>query len=129
MRKTLLLLILTLFSFSAIHADVADDFDWKLEGSTLTISGTGDMPDYEIHDNKAPWRIYQDKIEKVVIKTNNGKGSASIEKLPEGWYEIREAGAGSSWATHWINEATVSNGNKVIRLDSDNRTNAAENSN
>ena len=26
------------------------------------------MPDYEIHDNKAPWRIYQDKIEKVVIK-------------------------------------------------------------
>ncbi len=64
-------------------------------------------------------------IETVRITTSNGKGFASLKNLPEGWYEIREAGAGSSWATHWINEATVSNGNKVIRLDSDNRTNAA----
>ena len=26
------------------------------------------MPDYDDYSNKAPWRIYQDKIEKVVIK-------------------------------------------------------------
>lgn len=68
MKKILLILFLFVFSCSAIHADVAADFDWKFEDGTLTISGTGDMPDYEIHDNKAPWRIYQDKIEKVVIK-------------------------------------------------------------
>ena len=68
MKKILPILFLFVFSFSAIHADVAADFDWKFEDGTLTISGTGDMPDYEIHDNKAPWRIYQDKIEKVVIK-------------------------------------------------------------
>ena len=68
MKKILPILLFCLFSFSAIHADVAADFDWKFEDGTLTISGTGDMPDYEIHDNKAPWWIYQDKIEKVVIK-------------------------------------------------------------
>ena len=68
MKKILPILFLFVFSCSAIHADVAADFDWKFEDGTLTISGTGDMPDYEIHDNKAPWRIYQDKIEKVVIK-------------------------------------------------------------
>ena len=68
MKKILPILFLFVFSCSAIHADVAADFDWKFEDGTLTISGTGDMPDYEIHDNKAPWWIYQDKIEKVVIK-------------------------------------------------------------
>ena len=74
MIKNLLLLLFCLFSFSAIHADdngsCGDNLTWKFTSSdgTLTISGTGDMPDYEIRDNKAPWRIYQDKIEKVVIK-------------------------------------------------------------
>ena len=78
MKKILPILFLFVFSCSAIHADVAADFDWKFEDGTLTISGTGDMPDYEIHDNKAPWRIYQDKIEKVVIKdgvTNIGSNA------------------------------------------------------
>lgn len=63
-------------------------------------------------------------VERVNITTTNGTGSASLTKLPEGWYEIREANTGSSWTTHWINNATVSGGNKVVRLDSSNRTNA-----
>ena len=64
-------------------------------------------------------------IEKVSIKTINGKGSASLEKLPEGWYEIREVGTGSDWISHWANTASVVNGNKIIQLTSNDRTIAA----
>ena len=64
-------------------------------------------------------------IEKAVIKTINGKGSASFEKLPEGWYEIREVGAGSEWISHWANMDSVVNGNKIVHLTSNDRTIAA----
>ena len=64
-------------------------------------------------------------VEKVTITTTNGKGSATLSKLPEGWYEIREVGAASSWTAHWANDASVVNGNKVIHLSSNNRTIAA----
>ena len=66
MKKEILLLLFCLFSFSAIHADVAADFDWKLEGSTLTISGTGNMPDYE-SGSDVPWYSRRGEIKKVVI--------------------------------------------------------------
>ena len=73
MRKTLLLLILTLFSFSAIHADdnglCGDNLTWKFTSSdgTLTISGTGDMTNYSSRE-PAPWYSRCSEIEKVVIK-------------------------------------------------------------
>ena len=67
MTKNLLLLLFCLFSFSAIYADVAADFDWKLEGSTLTISGTGNMPDYE-SGSDVPWYSRRGEIKKVVIE-------------------------------------------------------------
>ena len=63
MRKTLLLLLLTLFSFSAIHAETG----WKLENGTLTISGTGNMPDYDnVWD--IPWYSNYEKINSIVIE-------------------------------------------------------------
>jgi hypothetical protein len=65
MIKKLLLLLFCFFSFSAIHADV----DWELsDDGTLTISGTGNMPDYDIYSNKAPWYSDRDKIKNVVIE-------------------------------------------------------------
>ena len=64
-------------------------------------------------------------IEKVTITTVNGKGSASLNKLPEGWYEIREVGTGSDWISHWANTDSVVNGNKIIQLTSKDRTIAA----
>ena len=72
MTKKLLLLLLSLFSFSAIHAQI----DWKLENGTLTISGTGDIPG----SAGAPWysRFYE--IKKVIIKdgvTNIGENAFS----------------------------------------------------
>ena len=61
MRKYLLLLLLTLFSFSAIHAEVISTLS---DDGTLTISGK-DIPDYDIVSR---WFVYRDKIKKVVIK-------------------------------------------------------------
>ena len=71
MRKNILLLLLTLFSFSAIHAEI----EWTLsDDGTLTISGT-DMPDYgyigryyPTSDNTAPWYSQREKILNVVIE-------------------------------------------------------------
>ena len=81
MRKTLLLLILTLFSFSAIHADdngsCGDNLTWKFTSSdgTLTISGTGNMTNF-VDNRYVPWcslSLYNE-IKKVVI----GDGVTSI---------------------------------------------------
>jgi hypothetical protein len=63
MRKNILLLILTLFSFSAIHAEIT----WTLsDDGTLTISGTGNMTDYE-YFNDAPWFYRRSEIRNVII--------------------------------------------------------------
>ena len=71
MKKFLPLIILTLFSFSAIHAEKS----WEIDGikcnlsddGTLTISGTGDMPSYVVEDD-VPWFNDRSKINKVVIE-------------------------------------------------------------
>ena len=50
---------------------VAEDFSWTLENGVLTISGQGDMPDYDskyngnTYETTAPWSAY---ISKVVIQ-------------------------------------------------------------
>ena len=80
MKKNIFLLLFALFSFSAIHAKI----DWKLEDGTLTISGTGNMPDFSINVNNrttAPWDSQRDKIKTVVIKD----GVTSIGKYAFFW--------------------------------------------
>ncbi len=58
MRKNLLLLVLTLFSFFAIHAEI----EWTVSNDgTLTISGTN-MPNYEY--GSAPWYSQRESIKK-----------------------------------------------------------------
>ena len=71
MKKKLLIILLTVFSFNAINAEVT----WKIsDDGTLTISGT-DMPNYY---TGAPWFENKDKIKKIVIEngvTNIGSGA------------------------------------------------------
>ena len=62
MKKILPLIIIFLFSFSAIHAD---NIKWDIKDGTLTISGTGDMTDY--YAASSPW-YSNTNIKKVVIK-------------------------------------------------------------
>ena len=62
MKKSLLLILLSIFSFTTIHAEIT----WTLsDDGTLTISGT-DMPDYGYRG--APWFSQRDNIKKVIIK-------------------------------------------------------------
>ena len=71
MKKILPLIILFVFSFSAIHAEIT----WNLsEDGTLTISGTGDIPG----SGDAPWFSRSYEIKKVIIKdgvTNIGNNA------------------------------------------------------
>ena len=47
-----------------------DNLTWKLDSAgTLTISGTGDMWDYNSSYGKAPWSSYTYTISKIVIKS------------------------------------------------------------
>lgn len=47
-----------------------DDLTWVLDGGgTLTISGTGDMYDYQMYYNNAPWFDVREQIRRVVINS------------------------------------------------------------
>jgi len=45
---------------------VDGNITWTLAGGVLTISGTGDMPDYALTDT--PWKDYASKITSIVIQ-------------------------------------------------------------
>ena len=72
MKKNLLLILLCLFSFSAIHAEnkwerEPDGTEWYLSvDGTLTVSKEGDMPNYD--EGETPWDFQRDDIKKIVIK-------------------------------------------------------------
>lgn len=72
MKKAIILFVLSLFTYGAVHADVS----WKMsDDGTLTIFGTK-MDDYEL--NNAPWSFRRNIIKKVIIKdgvTNIGEGA------------------------------------------------------
>ena len=75
MRKFFTLIVLCVFSIGTIHAEIT----WSLSNDgTLTISGTGDMPNnYE----KRPWYSQRDKIKKVIIK--NGVTNIGVYAFSE----------------------------------------------
>ena len=72
MKKNLLLILLCLFSFSAIHAEnkwesEPDGMEWYLSvDGTLTVSIEGDMSNYD--EGETPWDLQRDDIKKIVIK-------------------------------------------------------------
>lgn len=72
MKKKILLLFLCMISFNAINAEIT----WTLSDGTLTISGTGEMPNYSLFNQNQPWSSKKSTIKKVIIEngvTNIGK--------------------------------------------------------
>lgn len=70
-----------------------NNLHWELtNGGTLTISGSGKMPDFDLNADSGetgylPWKAYLDKIQKVVIEegvTSIGANAFSFEILGEG---------------------------------------------
>ena len=55
-----------------IEDKIADDYKWKYEDGTLTLSGHGRMPDYSYDDHNyttdIPWYNHSREITKVIIK-------------------------------------------------------------
>ena len=70
-KLTFTLLIATLFSVASVFAQggTTGPLTWNIENGTLTISGEGDMPDYDIYPDTAPWSEYNLSIHTVVIET------------------------------------------------------------
>ena len=76
------LMVLTLlptaaFADGELSGKCGENVTWKLEGDTLTISGSGPMEDYYSH-NPAPWRTYSDSVVKIVVEegvTSTGVGA------------------------------------------------------
>lgn len=56
-----------------LYAQWEANYSWKFDAGTLTISGSGDMEDFE-GEAYVPWAEYRDQITKVVIE----KGITSV---------------------------------------------------
>lgn len=68
-KGTLICLLLCLFGIS-VHAysgSCGDNVKWTLENGTLTISGSGEMTEYEEID-AVPWREMRESITRVVVE-------------------------------------------------------------
>ena len=53
---------------TAVDGSCGENLTWELDDEgTLIISGTGEMYDYDINENPAPWYSEQEKIKKVLI--------------------------------------------------------------
>ncbi len=50
----------------SIEGDCGSNVQWELTGSVLTISGSGEMNDFEEHS--APWSQYSTQISKIVVE-------------------------------------------------------------
>ena len=55
-------------AFAGSEGGVCEDgLFWSLDGGVLTISGSGDMKDYNL--KKAPWYDYSENIDEIIIET------------------------------------------------------------
>jgi hypothetical protein len=80
MKKVNLLLCAMVFAAS-VHAQTSNDegdIHWTVDNDVLTISGTGDMSNYDIsEDNHSPWYEWRD----VITSAHIGEGITSIGKF------------------------------------------------
>lgn len=76
-----------------IRGVCGDEIAWMLDGDTLTISGSGEMQDFE---KEAPWAEYKDEIKKVVFSGSvTTVGAHSFEDYDN----LKEVDFGSSMNT------------------------------
>jgi hypothetical protein len=69
MKKIILVLAMILLpvaGFAQTYSGKTGDLNWSLSGGTLTISGSGAMPDYV--DKGSPWYNYRENITSVKIE-------------------------------------------------------------
>lgn len=62
-------------------------------------------------------------LDTITVHTSQGSGMATLDKIPEGWYEIIEINA-SEWAAEWVNTDSNTADGKLVHATSENGTNA-----
>ncbi len=70
MRKFFCLVIcicIFLCNFAVCANEPPHSFTWNIDSGTLTVSGTGEIPDYR-NENDIPWFSQKSEIEKIVVK-------------------------------------------------------------
>ncbi len=72
-QKIITLIIMSMLFMHAVAADAQENIAWSIDNGVLTISGTGDMADYE-NATAQPWADRISEISRVVI----GEGITSI---------------------------------------------------
>jgi len=71
-RHLFLLIIAVLFSTTSAFAqggECGENLTWNINGSTLYISGTGDMWDWQVEGYYPPWYEYRESINSVILET------------------------------------------------------------
>ena len=64
------LLPVTVFAAGPTASGSYMGISWKLTSDgTLTVSGSGDMPDFRVAANSTPWYSYNNDIKKIVVKS------------------------------------------------------------
>ena len=53
---------------TAASGTCGENASWSLSGTTLTITGSGDMYDYDYSDNRAPWYNQRNDVETIVVE-------------------------------------------------------------
>jgi hypothetical protein len=82
MKKLILFFAMILLPAAVFaQSGSAGDLTWSLSDGTLTISGTGEMPDYG--ENSPPWTNYRESITTVIIE----EGVTSIGSFAFQMYE------------------------------------------
>ena len=81
-KFSFMLIALLAFSVSAFaQGGTTGPLTWNLNNGTLTISGTGAMPNYEYGNHPAPWYEHRESIHTVVVETGvTSIGNGSFEE-------------------------------------------------
>lgn len=56
------------YNIDPVTGQCGDHLSWSFADGILTISGTGDMDDYEIIDNYAPWHDIRSNIISIIVQ-------------------------------------------------------------
>ncbi len=84
--KNLIIILFLIFSNSIVciaqSGTCGKNLTWRLEYTTLIISGTGSMNGYNTLGVKAPWEQYKSNIKKIIIEDGvNSVGSYAFASL------------------------------------------------
>ena len=90
---------ITLYAHWRLSGEAGENHTWTLQGSSMTVSGTGDIPDYSSYSS-TPWYLFRSDIKTLTIEEGvTGIGESAFEycqnlvsvTLPKGLLTLGES--------------------------------------